>query len=325
MIPYRYGKASSLEQAAAFLAVNKTGISILAGGTDLLGEIKEGTAAPSVVLDLAGIAGLAGIKKGPGGLTIGAMTTLADLASDNDIERDYAVLHQAALSAASPQLRNRGTVGGNLCQRPRCWYYRDAAVVCSKKGGGKCFAENGRNSRHAIFGGGICWAVHPSDLAPALMVLDASAVLVSAKGERAVPLADFFTAPIVNVRRENVLAPDEIVKEINVPARRAGDKSAYVKFIERGAWDFAVVSAAVKATMSGQSMGGVRIVCGGVGTKPWRLVAAEDALRGARPDEAAGQKAAARSLVDARPLAENGSKVDLLKVIVGRAVAALTK
>jgi xanthine dehydrogenase YagS FAD-binding subunit len=325
MIPYRYGKASSLEQAAAFLAVNKTGISILAGGTDLLGEIKEGTAAPSVVLDLAGIAGLAGIKKGPGGLTIGAMTTLADLASDNDIERDYAVLHQAALSAASPQLRNRGTVGGNLCQRPRCWYYRDAAVVCSKKGGGKCFAENGRNSRHAIFGGGICWAVHPSDLAPALMVLDASAVLVSAKGERAVPLADFFTAPIVNVRRENVLAPDEIVKEINVPARRAGDKSAYVKFIERGAWDFAVVSAAVKATMSGQSMGGVRIVCGGVGTKPWRLVAAEDALRGARPDEAAGQKAAARSLADARPLAENGSKVDLLKVIVGRAVAALTK
>ena len=325
MIPYRYGKVTSLEQAAAFLAQNPSGVALMAGGTDLLGELKEGTASPSVVLDLAGVSGLAGIKKGPEGLTIGALTTLADLAADKDIERDYAVLHQAALSAASPQLRNRGTVGGNLCQRPRCWYYRDAATLCSKKGGGKCFAENGRNSRHAVFGGGICWAVHPSDLAPALMVLDASAVLVSAKGERSVPLADFFTAPIVNVRRENVLAADEIVKEIKVPARKTGDKSAYVKFIERGAWDFAVVSAAVKATMSGSSMGTVKIVCGGVGTKPWRLVAAEAALRGARPGEAAGQKAAARSLADARPLAENGYKVELLKVIVGRAVAALAK
>jgi xanthine dehydrogenase YagS FAD-binding subunit len=325
MIPYRYGKVTSLEQAAAFLAGNKTGVAVLAGGTDLLGEIKEGTATPSVVLDLAAVAGLAGIRKGPDGLTIGAMTTLADISADKDVERDYAVLHQAALSAASPQLRNRGTVGGNICQRPRCWYYRDASTVCSKKGGGKCFAENGRNSRHAIFGGGICWAVHPSDLAPALMVLDASAVLVSAKGERTVPLADFFTSPIVNVKRENSLAPDEIVKEIKVPARKAGDKSAYVKFIERGAWDFAVVSAAVKATMNGSSMGGVKIVCGGVGTKPWRLAAAEDALRGARPDEAAGQKAAARALADARPLAENGYKVDLLKVIVGRAVAALAR
>ena len=277
MIPYRYGKVTSLEQAAAFLAGNKTGVAVLAGGTDLLGEIKEGTATPSVVLDLAAVAGLAGIRKGPDGLTIGAMTTLADISADKDVERDYAVLHQAALSAASPQLRNRGTAGGNICQRPRCWYYRDASTVCSKKGGGKCFAENGRNSRNAIFGGGICWAVHPSDLAPALMVLDASAVLVSAKGERTVPLADFFTSPIVNVKRENSLAPDEIVKEIKVPARKAGDKSAYVKFIERGAWDFAVVSAAVKATMNGSSMGGVKIVCGGVGTKPWRLVASEDA------------------------------------------------
>jgi xanthine dehydrogenase YagS FAD-binding subunit len=325
MIPYRYGKASSLEQAAAFLARNATGTALLAGGTDLLGELKEGTAAPAVVLDLAGIPGLTGIKKGPEGLTIGALTPLVGLAEDKDLARDYAVLQQAALSAASPQLRNRGTAGGNLCQRPRCWYYRAAATVCSKKGGGKCFAEDGRNARHAIFGGGICWAVHPSDLAPALIALDASAVLVSAKGERTVPLADFFTSPIVNVRRENVLAPDEILKEVRVPARKAADRSAYVKFIERGAWDFAVVSAAVKATMSGSSLGAVRIVCGGVGTKPWRLTAAEAALRGARPDEAAGQRAAALALADARPLGENGYKVDLLKVIVGRAVAALAK
>lgn len=325
MIPYRYGKVSSLEQAAAFLAQNGTGVALLAGGTDLLGEIKEGTATPAVVLDLAGAAGLSGIRKGPDGVVIGALTTVADLAADKDIERDYAVLHQAALSVASPQLRNRGTVGGNLCQRPRCWYYRDAATVCNKKGGGKCFAENGRNSRHAIFGGGICWAVHPSDLAPALLVLEGTAVLVSAKGERTVPLADFFTSPIVNVRRENVLAPDEILKEVRIPARKAADRSAYIKFIERGAWDFAVVSAAVKATMSGSSLGTVKLVCGGVGTKPWRLNAAEAALKGGRPDEADGQKAAARSLADARPLAENGYKVDLLKVIVGRAVAALAK
>ncbi len=324
MIPYSYGKASTFEQAASFMAQNKN-TAVIAGGTDLAAELKEGTATPSVVLDLTGVPGLSQIKKGPDGLAIGALVTLAEVGADPDIERDYAVLHQAALSAASPQLRNRGTVGGNLCQRPRCWYYRDAAVVCSKKGGGKCFAENGRNSHHAVFGGGICWAVHPSDLAPALIALDASAVLVSTKGERIVPLADFFTSPIVNVRRENVLAPDELVKEVRVPARKAGDKSAYVKFIERGAWDFAVVSAAVKATMSGGSIGSARVVCGGVGTKPWRLTAAEAALKGARPEEAAGQRAATRALADARPLAENGYKVDLLKVIVGRAVAALAQ
>jgi xanthine dehydrogenase YagS FAD-binding subunit len=325
MIPYRYGKASSLEQAVAFLAQNQKGTAVLSGGTDLLGEIKEGTAAPSVVLDLGGVDGLAYIRTGDEGVAIGALTTIADLAANKDIESGYAVLHQAALAVASPQLRNRGTVGGNLCQRPRCWYYRDAAIICSKKGGGLCFAENGRNSRHAIFGGGICWAVHPSDLAPALLVLDASAVLASARGERTVPLADFFTTPVVNVRRENSLAPDEIVKEIRIPARKASDRSAYVKFIERGAWDFAIVSAAVKATMNGSSMGSVRIVCGGVGTKPWRLNAAENALKGVRPDEAAGRKAAARSLGDARPLAENAYKVELLPAIVGRAVAALAR
>jgi len=325
MIPYRYGKASSLEQAAAFLSQAGAGTHVMAGGTDLLGEIKEGTVSPSAVIDLAGVAGLSSIRKGADGLVIGALTTLADLAGDADVARDYPVLHQAALSAASPQLRNRGTVGGNLCQRPRCWYYRDAASVCSKKGGGRCFAENGRNARHAVFGGGICWAVHPSDLAPALIVLDAQAILVSSKGERTVPLAEFFTPPIVNVRRENVLAPDEILKEVRVPARKAADRSAYVKFIERGAWDFAVVSAAVKASVTGSTMRGVRIVCGGVGTKPWRLTAAEQALEGSRPDEPAGQKAAARSLAEARPLAENGYKVDLLKVIVGRAVAALAR
>jgi xanthine dehydrogenase YagS FAD-binding subunit len=325
MIPYRYGKASSLEQAAAFLAKGEAGSCVMAGGTDLLGEIKEGTIAPSAVIDLAGASGMSYIRKSAEGLAIGALTTVADLAEDADVARDYAVLHQAALSVASPQLRNRGTVGGNLCQRPRCWYYRDAATVCNKKGGGQCFAEKGRNSRHAIFGGGICYAVHPSDLAPALIVLEAKAVLVSAKGERTVPLVDFFTTPIVNVKRENVLAPDEVLKEVRVPPRKANDRSAYVKFIERGAWDFAVVSAAVKAAVSGSSMSGVRVVCGGVGTKPWRLQAAEQALEGARPDEAAGQRAAARSLVDARPLAENAYKTDLLKVIVGRAVAALAK
>ena len=325
MIPYRYGKVTSFEQAAAFLAQNTSGVAVMAGGTDLLSELKEGTAAPSVVLDLTGASGLSEIRKSPAGISIGALTTLADLGADADIERDYTVLHQAALSAASPQLRNRGTVGGNLCQRPRCWYYRDAAVVCTKKGGGKCFAENGRNSHHAIFGGGICWAVHPSDLAPAFLALDATAVLVSSKGERTVPLEDFFTSPIVNVRRENILAPAELLKEVRIPARKTNDRSAYVKFIERGAWDFAVVSAAVKATMNGPALGAVKVVCGGVGTKPWRLAAAEAALKGSRADEAAGQRAAARSLADARPLAENGYKVELLRVIVGRAVAALAR
>ncbi len=261
MKDFQYGKPETLEQAAAFLSKGDANVFLMAGGTDLFGEIKEGIVKPAVVIDLKAVPGLAYIKKGKDGLAVGTLTTIADLAEDEGVQKDYRALHEAAKAVASPQLRNMGTVGGNLCQRPRCWYYRDASVVCSKKGGAKCYAEKGRNKYHAIFAGGFCWAVYPSDLAPALIALDAKVVLASAKGERTLPLAEFYAPPIVNVRKENVLSGQEVVKEVRVPPAKPNERSAYLKFIERGSWDFAVVSAAastycLKSTDRTFSVGG---------------------------------------------------------------------
>ena len=325
MKSFRYGSPKSIEQVTAYLAGAEGDVRLMAGGTDLLGEIKEETIAPDVVVDLKAVPGLAYLRRDADGLAIGACATVADLAADADVARDYKALHEAAAVVASPQLRNMGTVGGNLCQRPRCWYYRDAATVCNKKGGSQCFAEQGRNKYHAIFGGGLCWSVYPSDLAPALIALDARIVLASAQGERTVPLAEFYAPPIVNVRKENVLAKGEVVREVRLPAPRKGDRSAYVKFMERGAWDFAVASAAVKLTLAGSSIADARIVCGGVAPVPWRLKAAEEALRGRSASESAASSAAAKAAVDARPLAENGYKVDIFKAVVARAIVAAAK
>ena len=322
---FRYGKPASLEQAAAFLGKGDPNVFVMGGGTDLLGEIKEGLVESAVVIDLKSVPGLAYIKKDKDGVAIGALTTIADLAEDPGIQKDYRVLHEAAKAIASPQLRNMGTVGGNLCQRPRCWYYRDARIVCNKKGGAMCYAAKGRNKYHALFAGGICYAVHPSDLAPAFIALDAKAVIVSAKGERTIPLAEFYIPPIVNVRKENVLNGQEILKEVRVPPAKPNQRSAYLKFIERGSWDFAVVSAAVKAVLSETTIEDIRIVCGGVAPVPWRMTKAEDALKGRKATEAAARQAAKVALKDASALAENGYKIELLETIIARAVAALGK
>jgi len=322
---FQYGKPASLDQVTAFLAKGRQNVFMMAGGTDLLAEIKEGTIEPDVVVDLKAIPGLAYIKKEKDAISIGALTTVAELADQPLIRQDYRVLHEAAKVVASPQLRNMGTVGGNLCQRPRCWYYRDAHVLCNKKGGSKCYAANGRNKYHAIFGGGICYAVYPSDLAPALIALEAKAVIAAPSGEKTVPLAEFYMPPIVNVRKENILSGQEVLKEVRIPLAKTSEKSAYLKFMERGAWDFAVVSAAVKALMSGGSIADIRIICGGVAPIPWRLKKAEDALRGKKATEAVIRQAAAGALADAGPLAENAYKVDLLKTVVTRAILSAIK
>jgi len=322
---FEYGKPASLGQVTSFLARGTGGAFVMGGGTDLLGEIKEGTIDPDVVIDLKAIPGLAYLRKEKDAFAIGALTTIAELAEDPAIKQDYRVLHEAAKAVASPQLRNMGTIGGNLCQRPRCWYYRDAAAVCNKKGGSKCYAEKGRNKYHAIFAGGICYAVYPSDLAPALIALEAKAVIASPQSERTLPLEEFYAPPIVNVRKENVLSGQEIVREVRIPPAKKNEKSAYLKFMERGAWDFAVVSAAVKATLSGSTIEDIRIVCGGVAPIPWRLKKAEDGLRGKKATEPETRKAAKAALSEAVPLAENGYKVELLEAILVRAVVSLVK
>jgi xanthine dehydrogenase YagS FAD-binding subunit len=322
---FEWTEPQTVEQALAWLAKANGKAVLMAGGTDLFTEIKEGVVQPDLVIDLKSVPGLAAIKQEKDGVRIGALTTVAALAADTMIKRDYPGLSEAAGSLATPQLRNAGTVSGNLCQRPRCWYYRDEQMVCRKKGGSQCFAAKGRNKYHAIFGGGICHIVYPSDLAPMLIALDARITISSPRGDRELPLADFYALPAKNVRRENVLAPDELVREVEIPAAKKGTRSAYVKLKERETWDFALVSAAVRGTVSGGGLGDMAIVLGGVAPIPWRLGKTETSLKGKKLNEALIKEALRADLQEARPLEENGYKVPLVEAAVTRALLNLTQ
>jgi len=313
----------TLQQASTLLAQSSGRAALLAGGTDLLGEMKEGLHSPEAVVDLLTIPGLAYIRQDRTHLRLGALTTVAELAEDSTVGRLFPGLSQAARSVASPQLRRMGTVGGNLCQRPRCWYYRTAETVCRKKGGSKCFASNGRNRYHAVLGAGLCHIVYPSDLAVMLRALDAKLTLFASQGERTIHLEEFYALPSVNIRRENVLRADEILKEVIIPLPGPGARSAYLKFKERGAWDFALVSAAAAGTFSGRTASSLRLVMGGLAPVPWRMKAAEEALRGKALKEDLARQAARASLQEARPLEENAYKVELAEVILSRAVMSL--
>ncbi len=323
MREFKIAQPRSADELAALLAEMQEPVALMAGGTDLIDELKSGVAATGLVVDLQTVTGLAGIAPEKDGLRVGAMTRVVELAGDAAVARDYPSLRQAALSLATPQLRNVGTVGGNLCQRPRCWYYRDPQVVCRKKGGGSCFAFQGRNKYHAIFGGGSCFIVYPSDLAPALISLGARVTIGSAKGDKVVPLEQFYALPEVNVQRENVLAKGQFLKSIWVPAPKAGQKAAYVKLKERGTWDFALVSAAVAGVVKDGAFAEISVVMGGVAPIPWRLKKAEDVLRGKPATEASARQAADAALKDASPLRENGYKADLVYAALKEAVLAV--
>jgi len=322
---FEWTEPQTVEQALAWLAKANGKAVLMAGGTDLCTEIKETVVEPDLVIDLKSIPGLASIQKDEAGIRIGALTPVAVLAADAMIKRDYSGLSEAAGSLATPQLRNVGTVGGNLCQRPRCWYYRDAQMVCRKKGGSQCFAAKGRNKYHAIFGGGICHIVYPSDLAPMLIALDAQVTVSSPRGERSLPLGEFYALPSKNVRRENVLATDELVREVKLPLAKKGTRSAYVKLKERETWDFALVSAAVRGTVSGGGLGEAAIVLGGVAPIPWRLGKTEAALKGKKLSETVIKEALRADLQEARPLEENGYKLQLVEAAVSRALMSLVR
>ena len=323
MREFKIAEPASADAAAALLNETTEKAALIAGGTDLLDGLKSGVSEATLVVDLRTVPGLAGIVAGKGGLRIGAMTRIVDLAGDKAVERDHPGLKQAALSLATPQLRNVGTVGGNLCQRPRCWYFRDPEVLCRKKGGFNCFAYQGRNKYHGIFGGSGCYIVYPSDLAPMLIALGATATIATPKGDRTIPLGSFYAGPDVDVTRENVLAKGEFLKSVWVPAPAAGQKSAYVKLEERGTWDFALVSAAVAGVVRGGVLADISVVMGGVAPVPWRLKPAEDALKGKPATEAVIREAAAAALKDASPLKENGYKTDLVTAALKEAVLAV--
>jgi xanthine dehydrogenase YagS FAD-binding subunit len=226
----------------------------------------------------------------------------------------------AAAQVASPQIRNMGTIGGNLNQRPRCWYYRSESYNCYKKGGDFCFAVTGENQYHAVLGGELCYIVHPSDTAPALVALNASARIVGDGGERSLPFEQYFTGPRIDVKRENVLSPTDILAEILVPEPKAGSKGVFLKVRERSVWDFATVSVAVQVASTNRVVDDVRIVLGGVAPTPLRVPRAEDALKGKTLDENQAKLAAEAAFLGARPMTNNGYKVDMGKELVRRAL-----
>jgi len=323
MREFKIAQPRTADELAALLAETQEPVALMAGGTDLIDELKSGVATAGLVVDLQTVAGLAGIVPEKDGLRIGAMTKVVELAEDAAVAKDYPSLKQAAMSLATPQLRNVGTVGGNLCQRPRCWYYRDPQVVCRKKGGSKCFAYQGRNKYHAIFGGGGCFIVFPSDLAPALISLGAKVTIGSVKSDKVIPLEQLYAPPEVDVTRENVLTKGQFLKSVWVPAPKAGQKAAYVKLKERGTWDFALVSAAVTGVVKDGAFAEISVVMGGIAPIPWRLKKAENVLRGMQATEALVRQAADEALKDASPLRENGFKVDLIYAALKEAVLAV--
>jgi len=295
----------------------------IAGGQDLLTTMKDYTSRPVRLVNLKNISGLNSITLNARGLTIGALVTLTELEEHAGVRKSFPGLAEAAHSIATPQIRNLGTVGGNLCQRPRCWYFRLEEVICLKKGGSECYAASGENKYNAIIGGGPSWIVHPSDLAPMLVALGASVNVTGAAGKRVITLDKFFTLPSEgNIRRENVLKNDDIITHINVPASALAAHSTYLKFKERESLDFALASAAVALRLGpNQSVTESRIVLGGVAPVPWRVPAAEKFLAGKKltPDVLA--ETAKIALAEAKPLEKNAYKVPLAQTLVRRALA----
>jgi xanthine dehydrogenase YagS FAD-binding subunit len=297
----------------------------MSGGQDLLTTMKERILTPKRVVNLKLIGALEGIDfDEKAGLRIGALTKLCDIESNPQILKNYPGLAQAAHSIATVQLRNRGTIGGNLCQRPRCWYYRLPHVVCLKKGGDTCYSEHGENKYNAIFGGGPSFIVHPSDLGNMLAALDAVISVTGPKGARQVSIDKFFTLPSENASVENSLDDGEIVTQISVPATLLAARSTYVKFKERSSLDFAMCAAAAAVEVGpDQTVRQARLVLGAVAPVPWRVPKAEAALVGKKLDDDAIAAAAEIALQDAKPLSKNAYKVPLSKALLRRALTSL--
>jgi xanthine dehydrogenase YagS FAD-binding subunit len=320
---FAYVRPRTLTEALKL--ASEPGARVHAGGTDLVGCLRDHVIEASQVVSLTAVPDLRGT--GPasdGGLRLGALTTIAEIAASAAIKEKYRALADAASVVASPQLRNQGTIGGNLCQRPRCWYFR-GDYECTRKGGDTCYAMDGENQYHAVFGGSACWIVHPSDTAPALIALDARVRLTGPKGSRTLPLEKFFVLPEENVKAENVLEQGEVLTEVLLPAPAAGLRSSYRKVRSRGSWDFALAGMAVALTMKpDRKVASSRVVFSGVAPMPWRSLNVEQAILGHALDAKTIAKAAEAAVVGARPLAQNAYKLDMLRGLVSDELTKLS-
>jgi xanthine dehydrogenase YagS FAD-binding subunit len=274
-------------------------------------------------VSLCGVKELHGITtSSDGGLRIGAMTTVAEIASDENIQKRYAALSDAAAAVASPQLRNQGTIGGNLCQKPRCWYYR-GDFDCLRKGGEMCFAYEGENKYHCIFGGETCYVVHPSDIAPALVALGAFVRISGNGSSRSLPMEKLHVPPSDDPQRELYLEDGEIVTEVVLPPPAQGLRSSYRKVRARGCWDFALAGVALALRLEGKEVKAASVVLSGAAPIPWRARPAEKALNGQTLDPETIKKAAKAAVQGAEPLADNGYKIPLFEGLIQEQLEAL--
>ncbi|MBN1567272.1 MAG: FAD binding domain-containing protein [Acidobacteria bacterium] len=322
MKKFAHISARTIDEAVLALRRHGNRASIIAGGTDLLGKMKDAILPgyPEALIDIKSIPGLDFFKEERGVLRIGALMRLEDIAKEPLIREKYAALAQAAGRTASPHLREMGTLGGNLCQDIRCWYYRNPnnRFPCLRKGGGRCYAIDGDNRYHSIMGGSVeggCYAVHPSDTAPALIALNAGIKT----SKRTLDAEDLFQ---VDVAKTTVLDSDEIVTEICVPAPKPGSRSAFIKFAIRKSIDFPIVNCAAMITIKRGVVAGARICLNAIAVKPYRADKAEKIILKKRIDESLAEAAGAAAMSDAKPLERNGYMVQIAKVLIKRTILA---
>ena len=324
MPPFQYTEAQSLDEAVALLS--QPGAVVMGGGTDLLPQVKDGVVPAERLVGLAAIPGMSAIAETADGLTIGAAAAIADVAAHPVVRRRYAALAEASGGLATPQIRNEGTIGGNLNQRPRCWYYRSPLIPCLKKGGDRCYALAGNTRLLCVTGGDRCYIVHPSDTAVALSALDARLETAGPNGERTLAVGQFFAGPGRDMLRENVLEPGELITRILLP-NNAPERSVYLKVRERESGDFALVSVAAALSLDREGAGAAirqaRIVLGGVAPIPYRATEVEDYLVGCPASDVDPSEAAVLALPNATPLPQNGYKLPMARNTIKRAIAQL--
>jgi len=318
--------ATTVSEAVTLLKQNSDrAVKVVGGGSDLVGGILKdwvhgkGLPFPDVLIDLTTIKDLTQINAGSSEASIGAAATLSEVIDHKDIQAKFPLLVAAAQSVASPLIRNFGTLGGNVNQRPRCWFFRGEDFNCYKKGGDFCYAVTGDNRYHAIIGGELCYIVHPSDTATALLALNAKAKISGVGGDREVAFDSYFIGPREDVLRENVLKKDEFVTHITIPNPASGTKMAWNKLKDRQVYDFALTSVAVSFTMNGNNWNDGRVVVGGVSPVPYRAKVVEDALKG-KDIKATAKQAAAQIRTVARPMSLNAYKVDLAAGLIERTI-----
>jgi xanthine dehydrogenase YagS FAD-binding subunit len=328
MAAFELFQPTSIADAQKLLEQHGPDAWVLAGGLDSFDWLKDRVKKPKAVVDLSGIAELRGVRSyadnGADGIEIGSMTTLTEVVNHPVIQQKYELLAQAAELVASPQIRNQGTIGGNVSQDTRCWYYR-SGWPCYRAGGNICYADTpeGRNREHAILHADRCVAVNPSDSAPALIALDAKFIVRTRKGERVVDAEDYFVGPEIDITRLHILQPGDLLTAIRIPSTWAGAQFYFEKVRDRNVWDFPLLNVASAMVLSGSAIDRIRIAVNGAAARPLRLKAVEDAVRGKPRNPATGEMAGRVAVQGAVPLQFNAYKIPLMRNLVKRAISGV--